>query len=421
LVSNQLGNNGVNTVTINANNTTAYPFDVDPKRFIPASTDITKLSGYVVNASKEDLKYPYIWKSSLGIDKKLGGGFALTVEAIYNKTLKGLRYIDANLKPSTSTLSGVDTRPRFPASGLSGTAINPARFINSTTTNVFVLSNTNKGTAVTYTMKLERNVRSGLGGFIGYTYGDATDVQAVGSTVQANIPTSLGQNYLTEEISDNNLKHRGVGMLTYTIDRENSNGMFGTTNFSLASTYSAGSPFTYVLGGDLNGDGQNNDLMFVPNKASDLTFTTNTTGGKTFTAEQQIAALETYITNDPFLNKNRGKIVNRNAGEFPSLFRMDLTVSQKLGLKLGGKRRSIEARIDVQNIGNFFDDDWGTISGPTTSNPLSVASVSAAGVPTYRMATQVINGSTELLKDTFTKDLTFNNAWQLQFGLRLNF
>jgi hypothetical protein len=419
LVSNQLGNNGVNTVAIVANNTTAYPFTLDASKYAPKTTDITKLPAYVINASAQDLKYPYVWKTSLAVDKKLGSGFALTVEGIFNKNLKALRYIDANLKPATAAFTGPDTRPRFPASNLTGTAINPARFINQQTTNVFVLTNTNKGRAYSITTKLERSAALGLGGFIGYTYGNATDVQAVGSTVQANIPTGIGQNGLIESISDNNLKHRAVGFLNYAIqtgDKE-----FGLTNISLAATYSAGSPFTYTYGGDMNGDGQTNDLIFVPNKGSDLTFTALTAGGKTFTPDQQAAAFESYIASNKFLNANRGKILERGVAEFPSLFRMDLAVSHKFGLELGGKKRSIEARVDVLNFGNYLNNKWGVGNVSTTANPLTLASVSATGVPSYRMATQIIEGSTELLKDSFLKSLNIDNAWQMQFGLRLNF
>jgi hypothetical protein len=116
LISNQLGNNGVNSATIGANNTVKYPFTLDPSRYNPDS--VTNLSGYQVNASDENLKFPQVWKSNIGIDQQLGWGVVATLEGIINKNYNALRYIDVNLKAPTATFSGVDDRDRFPASGL---------------------------------------------------------------------------------------------------------------------------------------------------------------------------------------------------------------------------------------------------------------------------------------------------------------
>lgn len=432
LVSNQLGNNGVNTALINVTGaaTTAYPFTTDPSRFAPASTDITKLPPYVINASKEDLKYPVSWKTNLAIDQKLPFGLIGTLEGIYNKTLQGLRYIDANLKGPDRKLTGADTRGRFPASGVassgSGAAntVAIARFINPTISNAFILANTNEGYAYSFTAKLEKPATKGFGGMIGYTYSKATDLQSVGSTVQANAPTVGGQNYLEAGYSDNDLRSRFVGYLSY---RLNYGGKFGgATEFTLGMVAATGSKINYIYGNDLNGDGQTNDLIFVPNKATDLTFASLTAGGKTFTPAEQQAAFDKFIEADDYLKTRRGQYSERNGGYLPALTRLDFTVMQEIYIKIGGKKNTFQFRADILNFGNMLNDAWGvgnsiTSGNFSSANPLSVASVAADGTPSFRMTTRVVNGQTILLDTPFVKSISLGSVWQAQLGVRYIF
>ena len=428
LVSNQLGNNGVNTAVINVTNTTAYPFTTDPSRFAPTTTDITKLPPYVINASSEDLKYPSVWKSNIAVDHKLPLGLVGTIEGVYGKTLSGLRYIDANLKSPDRYLA--DERPRFPASGVaslgSGAAntVAIARFLNPTIANAFVLTNTDRGYSYALTAKIEKPAVNGIGGMIGYTNAKSTDLQSVGSTVQANAPTVGGQNFLTPSFTDNDLRHRFVGYVNYRI---NYGGKFGgSTEITLGATSASGSKLSYIYGNDLNGDGQINDLIYVPQNATELTFATLTAGGKTFTPEQQQVALDALISGDEYLNSRRGTYAQRNGGFFPWLSRVDLSAVQEVYVNVNGKLNRLQFRADILNFGNMLNNAWGvgysTTSGSFgTASPLTVASVLATGVPTYRMATRVVDGSTQLLDKTFVKTISVGNAWQAQLGLRYFF
>ncbi|QJW88989.1 TonB-dependent receptor [Spirosoma taeanense] len=445
LVSNQLGNNGVNTAVINVTNTRAYPFVTDPSLLPaavrppdPSSVNLANLPPYVVNASDANLKYPQIWKSDIAVDQRLPWGLVGTVEFVYNKTIQALRYIDANLKAPARTLSGSDTRPLYPAFGVTSTGtgsantVNVARYINPQVANVFVLRNTNKGSSYIVTAKVEKPVARGFGGSLAYTYGLARDLAFVGSTVQANVPTVLGQNFLTMSYSDQDLRHRIVGYANYRI---NYGGKFGgSTAFTLGVLSSSGSKISYTYNQDINSDGQTtNDLIYVPRNASELSFSPLTIGSgataQTFSPEQQAAAFDAYIEGNSYLKTRRGQYAERNGGSYPWLTRFDFTVIQEFYVAVGskGKRNTIQFRADILNVGNLINSNSnGFFSGvgnvATTFNPLTVASVNTTtGVPSYRLATQVVNGQTVLLKDSFRPSVTINDVYQAQLGIRYIF
>jgi hypothetical protein len=439
LVSNQLGNNGINTSLISASNTTAYPFRLTPSelpdavRPNPDNVDITTFAPYVVNATDQNLKYPSLWKSSIAVDQKLPLGFVATLEFMYNKTINGLRYVDANLKAPDRQFQGIDTRDRFPASGVvsSGSGknntVNIARFYNTAVTNVFVLKNTDVGDSYTFTTKLERPAVKGLGGMLAYTYGQARDMQSVGSTVQANAPSVFGQNYLVESYADNDLRHRLVGYVNYRIAYGKEYG--GATTFTLGVVASSGYKVSYTYSNDLNGDGQTNDLIYVPRDASELTFAPiNPTATNPFTAtpQEQADAFMAYIDNNEYLRSRKGTYAERNGGYSPWLTRYDLSLIQDFYINAGGKRNTLQFRIDILNFSNLLNNKWGVGYSPTANNqPLTIANAGNAN-PTYRLATQVVkddagNNQTILLRDSFIKSINIDNAWQAQIGLRYIF
>jgi hypothetical protein len=201
----------------------------------------------------------------------------------------------------------------------------------------------------------------------------------------------------------------------------------GATEITLGCVSNSGGKISYTYGNDFNGDGQFNDLIFVPNKATDLVFAPLTVGSgptaKTFTPEQQQAAYDAYINGNDYLSGRRGQYAERNGGVFPWLTRFDLTAVQEFYIKVGKnkKKNTLQFRADILNFGNMINNAWGVGNQTTTNNPLSVAATAADGTPSYRLATQVIDGSTELLRDSFVKSINLDNVWQAQIGLRYIF
>lgn len=428
LVSNQLGNNGVNTALISASETTAYPFRVNPNDLPdavkpPANTDITTLPRYVVNATDENLKYPMVWKSNLAVDQKLPWGLIGTVELIYTKNVQALRYIDANLVPDDRKFPTPDDRPRFPASGLAGGAATTARFLNSEVSNVFVIKNTTKGGAGSATVRIEKPMTKGFSGLLGYTYAVAKDLQSVGSTVQANMPTELGQNSLRVSYSDNDLRHRIVGAINYRLEYGGDIG--GSTMFTLGMVSNSGGKLSYTYSGDLNGDGQTNDALYIPRSASELQFASVAASGSQpeITPAEQAAAFDAWVDNNPYLKDRRGKYAERNGAYFPWLTRFDFSLIQEFYMLVGQKKtkNTLQLRADVLNIGNLISQKWGVGMQSTSLQPLSVASIGADGTPVYRFGTQTIDGVRVPLRDSFVPTATVGNVWQAQIGIRYIF
>lgn len=427
LISNQLGNNGVNIAGISktlANGANNYPFTLDPSIYKPTTTDITKITGYNINFSDPNLKFPQIWKTNIGIDKKLPFGLVGTIEGVYNKFLNALYYVDANLKPADSKFTGADARPRFPASTTSGVS----RYINKEINGALMLTNANQGYSYYITGKLEKPMTAkGIGGMIGYTYGMAKDIASVSSTVDLNTPSVNGLNYLDLAYSNNDLRHRFVG---YVNKKFSYGGEFGgSTMITLGMTSQSGYKVSYIAASDINGDGVSlNDLIYIPNNGSETKFAaitgsyTDAAGVKqsyTYSPEQQQAAWEKFIANNPYLSTRRGQYAERNGGYSPWLTRFDLAVEQDIFVNVGGKKNTLRFRADVFNFGNMLNNKWG-VSNLTTGNVLSLASVSN-GVPTYRLATQTINGVPQLLQDSFVKAVNLDNVFQVQLGMRYIF
>ena len=423
LISNQLGNNGVNIGLVNATGNTAlnYPFTTDPTKYTPTTTDVNSLRGYNINYGDQDLKFPQIWKSNIAIDQKLGWGVVATLEAIYNKNINMLNYYDANLKRPSTQFSGNDQRDIYPALDLSGSAASTARFLNPGIGNAFVLTNNNVGYSYSLTAKLEKPVTKNFGGVIAYTHAKSTDLSSVASTVNASTPSIYGVNYLQQGFSDNDLRHRFMGYVNY---RLNYGGKFGgATTFSLGLVSASGFKLSYTYSSDVNGDGQFNDLIYVPAAGNNLIFQDYAVGTTTYTAAQQAEAFSAYIDGNSYLKNKRGGYAERNGAESPWLTRLDFAIEQDLVIKTGkkGKSNTIRLRADFLNFGNLLNNNWGVSNISTTPQPLNYRGRTSAGTPIYRLATQVVNGNTVLLRDSWVKSRTLNDVYQIQLGVRYIF
>jgi hypothetical protein len=423
-VSNQVGNNGILSGFLPLTN---VPFATDPSRFRPANglnINDPKLV-FSINSTTPDFKMPQVWKSNLAIDQRIWGGFVATLEGIYNKNIQAIRHANINQEAPTAKFAGVDNRSRFPGSGAARSGLRDTlNRINDNVVENIALLNTSQGDFYSITAKIEKPISRNWGGMLGYTYSKATDLANAGATAfesYASITAVNGSNAPTLSFANNDLRHRFVGFANYRLGYGNQFG--GSLMLTLGFTSQSGPKFSYAINGDMNGDGvNNNELLFVPNAASDLKFADIKSGSTVvYTAAQQTEAFEKFITQSEYLSSRRGTYAERNGAENPWLNRIDFAAEKDFYIKVGGTKNTLRFRFDIFNLGNLFSNTAGVFQTTTTIRPLNFSTVDAAGNPVYTLPTQVENGKTILLKDSFVKQITTDNVWQMQFGIRYIF
>ncbi len=421
-ISNQVGNNGVLTGFIDVSGAAAaqYGFTANPNQYFIPSTP-TLPSTFDLAFTDPNYKFPQVWKNNLAVDQKLPWlGLVASVELLYNKTLNAVHYYNANLDVPVGTLGGVDNRPRYAGTD-AGVRVNDNVSMGA------VLTNRDGAYNKSATFKLEKPISKGLWGYVAYTAADAQDFMDAGSIASGSWQSALsvnGNNDLQLATSSFVVKNRIVGLLGYRIDYGKKYG--GATTFTLGYVGSQNNPFSYIVAGDLNGDRvSNNDLIFVPNKASDIRFSPLTIGtgatAVTYTEVQQQAAFDAFIDQDPYLSTRRGQYAERNALDLPWLHRFDLSVAQDVFVKIGGKRNSFQVRFDILNFGNMLNNEWGVSQRATNSQLLNFVSRDVNNVPTYRLATQRDASGTYLIKDTYQYNSSVFDVWTAQLGVRYTF
>lgn len=404
-ISNQIGNNGVLTGFDRLDGTLDRPFNPNPDAYKPSTVTGNPAARYELSLTEPDFKFPQVWRTNIAIDKQLPWGITATAEFIYNKDVNGVSYYNANLSQPNAVYSGPDPRPRWTSGNR----------INGNIDNAVTLANQAIGNSYVASFSLEKSLSKGFYAKAFYSYGQARNTIDPGSIAfgswnnnnHAGDPNNPGLGF-----SGNFLGHRAVAVLNYTKDIFS----FGNTSFSLfweGRTIGNGS---YVYGGDYNGDGGfSNDLIYIPANRGEMNFQSYSSSGVTFTVADQIEAFEAYIAQDKYLSANRGKIAERGAVIMPMVFRADFSASQTLFTT--NKNSFLEFRVDILNVGNLLNTDWGTGKTFTTTSPLIPRGTDASGAPIFRLR----NLGPNLISETFQPTGGVSDVYRVQFGLRFTF
>ncbi|MGN7783027.1 TonB-dependent receptor [Niabella sp. 22666] len=445
-ISNQFSNTGVATRSIdfNAANITAngVKFAFDPNAgqlgaFIPANP---ANAATVINVIDKDFKFPQVFRANLAVDKKLGAGFVATVEGIVTKNLNNAYFRNLNVSENGDTTMSIGntTRPYWRKTSID------TRF-----NQVIKLENTNEGVSASVTAQVQKMYTKGWMGSIAYTYGFATSLNDLPSSVALSnfhgsaTVNSLNQLELTRSNFDMGSRLNGF------ISKEFKYAKNFATTLTLFYNGQSGQRISYLYAAVsnrsiTNADASATSLVYLPKTAEEANFvdlytTVNNERKISRKASEQWEDYEKFINDNKYFKENAGKVAKRNGDRAPWENHFDFRIAQDFIVKT----YKLQVFFDVLNIGNLFNNSWGraygtgtnpdgffplstTIFTPVVSNPSATPTTKegVAFTPTvYKPAyTFNLNNFTDI--DGKRRPYNVNNftsRWSGQIGVRFSF
>lgn len=434
-LSNQLSNNGVLFGSENIQNPTNRPFNPDVNAYRPAITLPLTPTAYNLAVTDPNFKFSQVFRTNLALDKNLGDGWILGLEGIYTKDVNAVYLENVNLPKSTVKAVGADNRMIFytlGANGLPGSvrnfaiygnvrgvnapAVGPNTVSSPNISDAIVIKNTDLGYSYALTATISKTFENGLFASLAYTNSDSRSVNDGGSIAQSQWRDRVVSGDPNENVASYSSfmqAHRFNAYGSYRFNYLNEN---ASTTFGFTYSAAPAGRFSYTYSGDMNGDNQtSNDLIFIPRSQSDIML--RDLG--TYTAAQQWADLDKYITQDSYLNAHRGHYAERNGAELPWSANFDFKIIQDFYIKVGGHKNTLQFTLDVFNFGNYVTPQWGLNQSTLRAGLINyVANDAATGKPVFQFP---YRSGTTPLSDTFQRSFGLGSRWQAQFGVRYIF
>ena len=423
-LSNPYINNGyVSSKQYTSTNPVTNPFSADPYNQ-PGPTSVppgvcSTTATCQIDVLDPDFKLPSAWKFSLGLDAELLWGLTGSVEYQHIQAKNAIAYLLPNVGIPKGTLpDGRDSYWKvYPTLGAGiGTGTNngayPELSIRSS-----LLTNTNKGHTDSLTLSLVTALSHGFTGTFSITQTHSTEVNP-GTSSQAysnyNFVVRTNPNELIEAPSRFNVP------LSLKASMNWDHAFFGDYRTTVSAYYNGrtGLPYSWVFGGDVNGDGVGTDvdLAYIP------LFNDPIVTYKAGTTAAQIDAFQNFINSDWYLASHRGQIAERNRSHQPWINQLDVGFQQELpGFVAGNK---FVVRMDIFNFLNLLNKDWGDQRGLGFFGTRRLANVSDVtnGRYVYDLGTATAPSYTNfIVRDSSANPGRVVSRWQALFTLKYTF
>ncbi|MEO9967083.1 MAG: TonB-dependent receptor [Reichenbachiella sp.] len=368
--------------------------------FVWIGNQVANPNFFFYTVSRTDFKFPQVWKTNIGVDKKLGEGFTMSADLVYSRDVNGIMVRNYGLIQPTASLPGQPGRMVYSATDRA-TVFGGA-------TNAYVLSNSDVGRSVNVSFELKKNWTNGLYTSVAYNFLDSKDASSLVGEISSDTydrnPAINNVNAATASPSLYGNRHRVIGTVNkkfkYSGDKM-------ATTVSFVIEYAQGGRFSYTYAGDINNDGSGlNDLIYVPldSEVDQMQFDTFFA-----TEASQRAGLKSYLAQDDYLSDRRGRYAEKYSALSPWFSTWDMRVLQDIYMG----DHTLQLSLDILNIGNMISNKWGVRQLPLNTSPIGVAGFDGTGEPIYTFDTNA--------RETFVDDFSLRSRWQLQLGVRYIF
>lgn len=354
-----------------------------------------------------NFKMPQIWKSSLAFDYNVPVSFPLTVtvEGIYSKYVNDIRLLNYNLKDQTAEngytrFNGPDNRYKY-----------PSNFTYHNVGILGVLSNTNEGYGYTGNITINAEPAKDLNLFAGYTRTASYEVSGMpgsnASSAWQGLPTVEGPNFNGAQWSQYVTPDRLFAGVNYRVAY-----FGGKTSTDIGLFYQGYSPYrySYTYSNDFNGDGVNQDLIYIPNTKDEVLWKTPEDGDRFWD----------FVEKDKYLSSRKGEYAEAYKAYAPMVHRFDLHFAQNFIVRAGKTVNKLQISADVLNIGNLLNSTWGV-------NKQMLPKANGGRVLKSEIDPVTNQPIFTFFNDDYVDEIyvPFNNVatqtWQLQLGIRYIF
>ena len=365
-----------------------------------------------ISAVDPKFKMPQVWKTSIAFDYNVPVSFPFTIsaEGIFNKTVNGVVLRDWSVKSADgfARLNGADNRPLY--QDYQQTYLDADGAV-ANLPSAYVLENTNRGYGYSGTLSMNMRPTEALSLMAAYTHTVSKEITGMPGSNASSVLNYIGTVYGPNDPGLHNSQYVTPNRFVASATVNDKSG----NHFSfIYESWRGGANYSYMTSNDMNGDGYNYDLIYIPTDEQVAN------GDFRFVSQDDADRFMNYVHADPYLSKNQGKYAESYSVYSPWTHRLDFSYKHDFKVKTGNSTNTLQLNVDFKNILNLFNSNWGVAK---YMNPelgegriLKYEGVDKDGYATFSTA-PAVNPNTQVWVDS----IGIGQCWYASVGIKYMF